>query len=534
MKLLFCYGLCFLSLFSLRAQPPGAVVDVERYVFDIEVNDKNDSITAAATIECRLLKDAGNIEFDLISAMPDGKGMRVISVSEKGRSLKYTHAKNILTLNFPAITTKGELKTFEVRYAGIPADGLIITKNKFNERTFFSDHWPNRARNWLPCVDHPADKASVEFLVRAPAHYQVVSNGVLVEQSNLERGRKLTHYRETVPISTKIFAIGLAHFAVRFEGEVENTMLETWVFPQERSEGFYDYALATEILPFFVKNIGPFPFKRLANVQSKTIYGGMENAGAIFYAEKSVTGKRTAEVLMAHEISHQWFGDMVTEADFSHLWLSEGFVTYLAIMYMEYKYGQDTATKMRVEDRMQALEFAKQKSLPIVDSATTDYLGLLNANSYQKGGWVLHMLRKQLGDDVFWKCIRSYYAEYAGRNATTSDFKKIVEKVSGKDLGKYFKQWLFTAGHPVLRMQWHYEKTSATVSVNLQQQQAGLFEFPITVNVVMANGKTVSHKLDITSKNHSFSLPVSGTPTKVIVDPAADLFFEGSIEETRN
>ena len=137
MKLLFCYGLCFLSLFSLRAQPPGAVVDVERYVFDIEVNDKNDSITAAATIECRLLKDAGNIEFDLISTMPDGKGMRVISVSEKGRSLKYTHAKNVLTLNFPAITTKGELKTFEVRYAGIPADGLIITKNKFNERTFF-------------------------------------------------------------------------------------------------------------------------------------------------------------------------------------------------------------------------------------------------------------------------------------------------------------------------------------------------------------------------------------------------------------
>src|SRR6266700_2106852 len=177
--------------------------------------------------------------------------------------------------------------------------------------------------------------------------------------------------------------IGAAGFAVQYSGTINGTPVYSWVYPENKEKGFYDYAQAVDILPFYIKHVGPYAYEKLANVQSKTIFGGMENAGAIFYSENTVTGTRVSESLLAHEIAHQWFGDMATETDWSHLWLSEGFATYMTILYFEKKYEK-----------------------PVVDSSVTNYMELLNANSYQKGGWILHMLRMEAGDSAFWKGIR--------------------------------------------------------------------------------------------------------------------------------
>src|SRR6266700_4268795 len=197
--------------------------------------------------------------------------------------------------------------------------------------------------------------------------------------------------------------IGAAGFAVQYSGTINGTPVYSWVYPENKEKGFYDYAQAVDILPFYIKHVGPYAYEKLANVQSKTIFGGMENAGAIFYSENTVTGTRVSESLLAHEIAHQWFGDMATETDWSHLLLSEGFATYMTILYFENKYGPDTARSMRTEDRNQVIEFAKKYKKPVVDSSVTNYMELLNANSYQKGGWILHMLRMEAGDSAFWK-----------------------------------------------------------------------------------------------------------------------------------
>jgi aminopeptidase N len=288
-----------------------------------------------------------------------------------------------------------------------------------------------------------------------------------------------------------------------------------------------------EILPFFIKNIGPYAYKKLANVQSKTTFGGMENAGAIFYSENSITGKRSAEVLIAHEIAHQWFGNMATEADWSHVWLSEGFATYMAILYMESKYGQDTAQKMRIEDRMQVIAFSKQKAGPVVDSSTTNYTDLLNAYSYQKGGWVLHMLRRRLGDPTFWDGIRSYYATYAGKNATTDDLRKIMENVSGKDLKQFFQQWLHTPGHPVLDIHWKYNAGLKSFMVNITQQQNQPFEFPLTIHISVPGEKTLIKSAVIKDKLTAISFFLSRKPSNVSIDPEVNLLYEGSVRESR-
>jgi len=200
----------------------------------------------------------------------------------------------------------------------------VFSKNKFAQRTIFADNWPNRARNWLPCLDHLSDKASVDFKVTAPEHYKVISNGIWVEESALSGHKKFTHWKETLALTTKVMVIGLADFAVNYAGTVDCIPVSSWVFPKDRKNGFYDYEQALEILALFLKNVGHYACQKLANVEAITIFGGMENASAIFYYEQSITGKHTrSEELIAHEIAHQWFGNSVTEADWPHVCVVE-------------------------------------------------------------------------------------------------------------------------------------------------------------------------------------------------------------------
>ena len=413
----------FLACFFISSNAQSKI-DVLSYSFTIELNDNSDAIIGSAGISIIAKENFTSFSLDLSMPNKYQKGMIVSAVDFKTPNSvkpKFKQESDKLIIDFQNSIKKGDTINILIAYEGIPSDGLIISKNKYGHRTFFADNWPNRGHNWLPCVDDPADKASVEFIVTAPQNYQVVANGILIEETNLTNDKKLTHWKEDVPIATKVMVIGVADFAVNLAGMIDNCIpVYSWVYPEEKDKGFYDYAQALEILPFFIKNVGPYGYKKLANVQSKTTFGGLENANTIFYHENSIDGTRRSETLLSHEIAHQWFGNMATEKSFAHLWLSEGFATYMTVLYMENKHGADTARKMLEDDRLQVIEFAKTSDRSIVDE-TKDYMELLNINSYQKAGWVLHMLHRQLGDSIFWKSVRSYYAAYAGKNADTKD-----------------------------------------------------------------------------------------------------------------
>jgi aminopeptidase N len=525
--LLFCT-----CLNQLQAQKPGASIDIQHYEFGIQLNDDSNVVKGNAVIEFLLLKDTQTILLDLVSKRADGKGMTITAVMENNQPLVFEHADNIVSVHLAALAHAGEKRTIVIQYGGIPADGLIIANNKYRHRGFFADHWPNRAKNWLPCIDHPSDKASVDFIITAPAHYDVVSNGVQVQQDSLSGNLKRTHYKEETPLPMKIMVIGVADFAIQHAGDVQNIPVYSWVYPEDKEKGFYDYAQAIDILPFFIQNVGAYAYKKLANVQSKTIFGGMENAGTIFYSENSITGTRKTESLLAHEIAHQWFGDMATERDWPHLWLSEGFATYMTILYFEKTHGADTAKKMLQQDREQVIAFSHTQKRAVVDTTVTNYMELLNANSYQKGGWVLHMLRQQTGDSIFWKGVRQYYAQYKGRNASTRDLQKVMETVSGKDLSVFFQQWLYTPGQPLLDISWKYGKSKKSISVTIVQQQATLFKFPLELSVRGKNG-TVSKVIDISQKETNFSIPVKDPVQSVLVDPNTRLLYEGSVKQVQ-
>jgi len=441
------------------------------------------------------------------------------------KATRYKQNGAILTIKVIE-NDSNDTQSVSIFYKGIPKDGLIISKNMFGDRTFFGDNWPNRAHYWLPCLDALADKAYVDFYVTAPNHYRVVANGSLVEKDNLLKDRIYTHWKSSVVLPTDVMVVGIARFEVQDLGIIMGVPVSSWVFPQNKEAGFIDYAVADKILAYYIKTIDEYPYKKLANVQSKTRFGGMENASAIFYFEKSVNGKQDHEDLLAHEIAHQWFGDSATETDWPHLWLSEGFATYFTNLYLENTYGKNALDAQLIKDREKIITFSTIWKKPVVDHETTNLMDLLNANSYEKGSWFLHMLRRNLGDSTFAKAYKTYYKTFKFKNADTQDFKTIVQQVSGRNLDTFFNQWLYQVGQPKLNVDWRYQAKTLKINISQVQDFKTLFNFPLSVKLLFKDQTSLIKTLEINQKIESFEIPSDKEIVNIILDPNTDLLFD--------
>ena len=507
---------------------------MKHYVFFLELSDETDAIAATATLVVEFLEDGiSEIVFDLVGGTEGaGTGMTVSSVLSGDRPMTFDHVDNRLEVDLAERSTRGRTRRITISYAGRPADGLLISDNKFGDRTFFGDNWPDRARHWLPSIDHPYDKATCEFVVTAPDRYQVVANGRKVEESSLPGGRCLTHWSEAVPITTYCMVIGAARFAVHHVEVLDGIPIETWVYPQDRDAGFFDFAPAPRVVEFFSAQVGAFPYEKLANVQSRTRYGGTENASAIFYNERSVTGRGERADLVTHEIAHQWFGDSVTEADWHHIWLSEGFATYFTHLFNEFTHGRDRLEAGLARDRERVLAFHERRpDSPVVDPTIARLDDLLSANSYQKGSWVLHMLRREVGDEAFWKGIRAYYDEFRDRNAMTADFERAMEEASGKELGWFFEQWIFEAGHPLLEGGWSHAE--GTLRVELRQAQPGgtVFVFPLDIGIAATGEEApLVETVQVDERSEIFIFAIESKPESLLLDPRTWLLMDGTLE----
>jgi len=505
--------------------------DVTNYSFQIELNDSTNVIRGEAVISLVMKQKSDTLYIDLANLYPSGKGMSVDGIIDEKGEVSYKHFSDQIRIPVAGMS-QNEEKKYKIKYHGIPADGLIISKNKFGDRTFFGDNWPNRAHQWLPCIDHPADKASLEFTVIAPAHYQVVSNGTCTEEY-IENGNVTSRWKTTQPLPTKLMVIGVAQFAKQELATVAGVPVTTWVYPQNRTEGFHDYSVAVKPLVYFSSLIAPFPFSKLANVQSTTYYGGMENASCIFYAENSVTGTGRSERLVAHEIAHQWFGDAVTEKDWYHIWLSEGFATYLTGLYIEHQYGRGAFLNHLNAEKAEVFEYERINPSPIIDTSLSVSVELLNPNTYQKASWVLHMLRKELGDSLFISCLSNFYREFEHKNAVTSDFQKVVERMSGKSFNTFFEQWLYKSGHPVLDISWTHKDKSLVITIK-QIQPITVYTFPLEIKVINKNSISSQLRVEISGRDQSFTFNYQNNPLELISDPGNWILLESYVRRKNN
>ena len=301
-----------------------------------------------------------------------------------------------------------------------------------------------------------------------------------------------------------------------------------WTFPQD-SAFAHDgpFARANLIVETFAQFFGPFPYRKLAHVESSTRFGGMENSSAIFYTERGYESRRMGEGLVVHETAHQWFGDAVTEYDWHHIWLSEGYATYLAALFYEL-IGEPERFASSMAASKQRYMQSDDVHRAVIDTAEKSLFGLLNRNSYQKGGLILHTLRMHVGDSMFFGSMRAFYETFRDSTATSADLARIVSEHAGEDLSWFFEQWLLQPGYPKLDASWDYGDGILIVEVQqTQQSEWGTYRLNIPVVVETASGERRTVVIDMRGRSviQRFT-EFENEPSAVTIDPHGLLLAE--------
>jgi aminopeptidase N len=505
-------------------------VDILDYDIHLVLPDTGSFLRGDVTIALRRAPRIATLRLDLVP------NLTVREVAVNGITTTARRAGALLEV--PLTSAAGDSVAVRVRYDGVVTDGLIAQRDKQGRWTWFGDNWPNRARQWLPTVDHPSDKATVGFTVRTASSRKVVSNGTLLGVRQLtgrEADLSETRWRESRPIPTYLMVIGvgplartdLANAGCRPDAVHRCVPQSVWVMPEHSAWLPGPFAAAPAIVSYFEELVGPFPYEKLAHLQSATRFGGMENASAIFYADQLFANRTLDEGIIAHETAHQWFGDAVTEREWGHLWLSEGFATYFAALWTRRAHGEAPFRAAMSTIRDQILADSVVATRPVLDTAQTDYLALLNANSYQKGGYVLFMLHQRLGDAAFFGGLRDYYVAFRDRNATTDDLRHALERSSGQSLRQFFDQWLTRPGVAEPAIGWAWDSSTATVSLLvLQERTRGAYELPLAVSVAEGPGVTRTLQVMIPAERRATVL-LPGRfvrkPTSLAFDPDTQL-----------
>jgi aminopeptidase N len=368
--------------------------------------------------------------------------------------------------------------------------------------------------------------------VTAPSKYQVVSNGLKVEESSVGEGMRLTHWKQSVPISCWLYALGVAEFAVQYVDTFEGKSIQTWVYKQDRDKGFYDYAVPTKhTLEFFSDYVGPFVYEKLANIQSNSVGGGMEAASAIMYYDR-LTGERDEQLrnIIIHEVAHQWFGNAVTEYDWDDVWLSEGLTTYFTLRFIEHAYGRDAFIAGLIKARDQVFQLSENnEDYRIVHDNLSDMSKVTSRLTYQKGAWVAHMLCNYIGEEAFHQGIRNYYYQFVNSNTTTADLKRAMEQVSGKNLDEFFTQWLYQGGNIRLEGSWEYNAKDKVIMIELTQLQPQQYNFTMPLEIGISGEKGSPERIEVIQldkRKISVSIPSPTAPTRVRLDPRTVLLAQ--------
>lgn len=508
-------------------------IDVVDYDLTLDLPESGAMIRGRAVLTVRRTAPVDSLTLDLV-------GPTVDSALVDGRPVVFARTARTLTLPLPS---SGDQHVVTIRYGGVVEDGLVVRTDSAGRWTGFGDNWPDRARLWIPSVDHPSDKATVTWRVRAPAGRTVVANGLLMQSVADEDGFTRTVWRESRPIPTYLMVIAAAPLAPYPLGETACGLAEhascvpqvVYTAPEQAGVAPGEFARAGEIVSWFARMVGPFPYEKLAHLQSSTRFGGMENASAIFYADGVFRRTGPSEALIAHETAHQWFGDAVTEREWPHLWLSEGFATYFAALFAEHAHGPEAFRTRMSEIRRTVLDDRRSvPTRPVIDTIETDLLALLNRNSYEKGGFVLHMLRREVGDSAFFRGLRAYYAAHRHGTVLTDDLRRAMEAASGRPLDWFFDQWLRRPGHPELRITWRRAGDGSISLAVAQSARFGAYRFPLTVAVVRPGGVVDRATLRVPAVEHAeLRLPGSyaSDPARIDVDPDVDLL--ATIQLTR-
>jgi aminopeptidase N len=463
----------------------------------------------------------------------DSVGLTILSARLDGTEAHFTTGDAKLRVDLSRASKAGEKHEVTIRYQGSPKKGLyFILPNKSysgQPKEIWTQGEAEDTRYYIPIYDYPNDRTTTEMIVTVPRDWVTVSNGKLESVVDAGQGMKTWTWRQSQPISTYLISLVAGEFDE--SKKTWRNMPVDYRVPRGEAERIEPtFARTPLMLSFFSERLGvPYPWDKYDQTAvDQFTLGGMENVSATTLTARSLLhpalvheSLEGADGLISHEMSHQWFGDLVTTKDWANLWLNEGFATFMATLWEEHQYGAENAAYARW--RAQAAWFRQRRmfGVPIVTHQFRDALEYAG-NIYGKAGLVLQMLREQLGDDAFFHALQHYLEVNRLQNVATADLIKAIEESTHVDVDRFFDEWIYGAGAPRFAVSTTYDAGAKEVRMEVKQTQdvrgsVGLFEVPVEVAVTTAAG-TKSFPITVAKADETFSFPADSEPLLVLFD----------------
>jgi aminopeptidase N len=491
------------------------------------------SFSAVVTHHLELLRPARRV--DLRS-----EGLRIASVTDaSGSPLRFRVFAGTLSVFFPEELAAGREVTLKISYSGGQRHmGLHFFRRDpvypGRPDAVWSHGQPDRTSHWIPVIDEPAYRCPTEVVVTVPEGFQAVSNGVLVSKKKGPGGTLVSHWRQSRPHPVHLIALYVARYEF-LSADGRGTRLGYWIPPGSAESARRTFAALPKMLEFFARVTGTaYPWDRYdIAVIHQSRFGGMENTSAAALREDFLLDKKAAldfdhDFALAHELAHQWYGNLISCRGWEHVWLNEGLASYLQSLWSEHDRGPEEFERGLEEKARKYLLESRRYRRPLAGAAGE--AARFDSHAYEKGAWVLHMLRRRSGDAVFWQALRGYTARHKDGAADSEDLRRAFEEAGAGELKDFFGQWVHGAGHPVLAVSMRWEAESGQAVLEISQKQNGpLFRLPLAVELTWPGGSRRVH-MPLSGRKNVFRWPLPRKPSMVRVDPEFALLAEFELD----
>jgi len=520
--------------FITAPTPNQRLFDVTSYELNLDLDPDKYLLRGAVTITGKsITTDLDHIEIDFYHVLS------VDSIKQNDSDIAVDHRNNLIYIPLKNLVNRGESFSVTIYYHGDPEEGSYRSFGWSNHGSFDTLSEPYGSPVWWPCKDDPKDKAdSVYINVTVPLDLIVASNGLLSGVSRTLDGHTY-HWKTHYPISTYLVSLAISNYQQFSDWYAysDNDSMEVtfYVYPEHLSAAKKDLSVTVEMLEFYASVFGEYPF--IEEKYGMAIFpwrGGMEHQTITSYGYGLITGMHYYDFINAHELAHQWFGDCITMRHWSHIWLNEGFASYAEALWFEHIGG-----KKIYHEYVNGWDLNPLNGTLFVSDSLNDG-ALFSRTVYDKGGWVLHMLRGALGDSLFFQSLRSYVADpdLAYNTAVTENFQRVCEDVSGIKLDRFFDQWVYGSGRPDYRAKWSVSGEGPwEIILQIDQINTNLFEMPLEI-IISGQSFEKTYTVWDSLSTQRFSFITDQKPEKLEVDPdnwvLKDLslsYVEGNLNE---
>ncbi len=491
--------------------------------------------------------------YDQNQLVLDAKFMKINSVELKtlsgNRKLNYSYDTVQLKIDLEKYYTRNDQIDIIIDYVAQPyaQDSLQVEagrgiyfidvedKNPYKPMHMWSQGEEESSSCWFPTLDATNQKTTQEIFVTLDRNMVSLSNGLLLDSKDNGDGTKTDHWKQDKPHSPYLFFLSIGDYYIS-KDKWRDKEVSAYTFPKYKKDVAEIFRNMPEMMEYFSQKLGvDFPWDKMANIMAYDYTAGaMENSSAIIYFEKMLCDHQTLidgdfDWIIAHELFHQWFGDLVTAESWANLTLNESFADYSEYLWYDHKAGKEEGDGYRYRSAQKYLHSSKFKNEPIVNYYYDTPHDIFDDIRYEKGGAVLHMLRNYVGDEAFFKSLNRYLSEYKFNNAEIADLRKVFEEVTGEDLNWFFNQWWLSKGHPVLDISHKYDEKNKTVELTVRQTQNNAdgptFRIPTKVDVYV-NNKKETHVIDVNDRVQTFYFPAASAPQLVNFDADKVLLCE--------